>query len=111
VVRPYHPFPGLAPDDPAGFRREVERIQRERRQAGLELVEQARARLDVAGKRATATVAEGDPAAEVLKMATAMEADLIVAGARGVSLIQGLLIGSLADRLLKTARCSILLVR
>ena len=35
---------------------------------------------------------------------------LIIAGARGASMIKGLLVGSVADRLLKEARCSVLLV-
>jgi len=110
VVRPYDPYPGLVPDDPAGFRREVEAVRRRLRKTAEELVLGARARLESGGKRAASEVREGDPATEILKLAAEQEADLIVAGARGISVIQGLLVGSVADRLLKKAPCSLLIV-
>jgi nucleotide-binding universal stress UspA family protein len=52
----------------------------------------------------------GDPADEILRLAEEREADLIVAGARGVSFLERLLVGSVADRLLKYADCSVLIV-
>jgi nucleotide-binding universal stress UspA family protein len=110
VTRPYNPYPGLVPDDIAGFRREVEAERRRRRRAALRQVRKAAERLRAAGKQATEALREGDPANEILKVAAEKEADLIIAGARGASLIEGLLVGSVADRLLKTARCSVLLV-
>ncbi len=53
---------------------------------------------------------EGDPASELLRIAAESGADLIVAGARGASPLPGLAVGSVADRLLKAAHCSVLLV-
>jgi nucleotide-binding universal stress UspA family protein len=111
VVRPYAPFPGLAPDDPAGFQREVEEVRRVRWRDGTRIAEEGARALAAAGLPADAEVREGDPAREIRKLATARRADLIVAGARGVSLIQGLLLGSVADRLLETAPSSVVLVR
>jgi nucleotide-binding universal stress UspA family protein len=111
VVRPYHPYPGLAPDDLAGFQREVAAVSAGLHRTAEKLVERAAHRLKAVGKHVTTEVLEGDPATEVLRLAAAEEADLIIAGARGHSLIEGLLVGSVADRLLKTARCSVLLVR
>ena len=55
-------------------------------------------------------VLEGDPAGEVLRLAQTRGADLVIAGARGVSMIEGLLVGSVADRLLRKMPCSVLLV-
>lgn len=110
VVRPYDPYPGLVPDDPAGFQREVEEVRRRRWQVAERLVEQARQRLQAAGKTVAHTVLEGDPAGELIQLASDDETDLIIAGARGVSLIQGLMVGSVADRLLKKAPCSVLIV-
>lgn len=63
------------------------------------------------GKQAEPLVLRGDPADEILKAAGKGEADLILVGARGVSLIEGLLVGSVADRLLKMAPCSVMLSR
>jgi nucleotide-binding universal stress UspA family protein len=111
VVRPYQPFPGLVPSDPTGFQREVEEVRRRLYAAGSELVEQLSRRIAGAGKQVTTSVREGDPAEEVLRLGEEREADLIVAGARGVSMIRGLLMGSVADRLLESAGCSLLLVR
>lgn len=111
VVRSYHPYPGLAPDDLADFKREVAVVSEGLHRTAQELVQKAARRLELVGKRVTLRVVEGDPAHEVLKQVDEQEADLIIAGARGRSLIQGLLVGSVADRLLKEARCSVLLVR
>lgn len=111
VVRPYQPFPGLVPSDPTGFQREVETVRRKLHADGGELVERVSRRLEASGKRATTLVQEGDPAEEIVKLSAARNADLIVSGARGVSMIQGLLLGSVADRLLENAHCSVLLVR
>ena len=41
----------------------------------------------------------GDPATEILALAEERQADLILAGARGASFVEGLLMGSVADRL------------
>jgi nucleotide-binding universal stress UspA family protein len=81
------------------------------RAAAHGLVESACDQLAAAGKVASSEVKEGDPATEILAAAEDQGADLIIAGARGHSFIEGLLVGSVADRLLKRASCSVLLVR
>jgi nucleotide-binding universal stress UspA family protein len=111
VVRPYQPYPRLVPDDPAGCQREIETVRRKLHHMATELVELTRLQVETAGKRVTTAVRDGDPAAEVLKLAAEQNADLIIAGARGTSFIQGLLVGSVADRLLTSSECSVLLVR
>lgn len=68
-------------------------------------------KLAAGGRETSVTVRRGDPATEVLAVAEEKGADLIVAGAKGESLIGHLLTGSVADRLLKKATCSVLLVR
>lgn len=97
--------------EPYPFPREVLEAQRRRKQAAEERVEAVRDRLRAAGKKACSAVLSGDPATEILKLAEERRADLVIAGARGVSLIRGLVVGSVADRLLKSATCSVLLVR
>ena len=71
---------------------------------------EARAVLEAAWEQASAVVRVGDPADEILHLATEQDADLILCGARGVSLIRGLLVGSVADRLLQSAATSVLIV-
>lgn len=111
VVRPFKPYPGLVPDDPVGFPIEVEAVQRTQHAAAEALVGAAREQLEAAGKPCTAVVREGDPASEILRVVNEELADLLVAGARGASMIEGMLVGSVADRLLKKAECSVLIVR
>lgn len=84
--------------------------QRQRAEAEA-VVQRAAAELNAAGATVRTAVRDGDPAAEIVKCAQEHHADLIVAGSRGVSPIEALLVGSVADRLLKEAHCSVLLVR
>ncbi|MGV3722907.1 MAG: universal stress protein, partial [Actinomycetota bacterium] len=111
VVRPYAPFPGILPTDRPEFNAAVLEVNRQHLAAGEALVAEARSRIEAAGKVTSGHVLKGDPAAELLTLAETQGADLIVAGARGASLLEGLLVGSVADRLLKDAPCSVLLVR
>lgn len=111
VVRPYAPFPGILPTDRPEFDAAVLEVNRQHRAAGERLVRDAASTLSAPGETATTAVREGDPAQELISLAEEQGADLIVAGARGASLLEGLLVGSVADRLLKDAPCSVLLVR
>jgi nucleotide-binding universal stress UspA family protein len=110
VVRPYSPFPGFFPADEGEFVAAVKEVNEQHHAAAAAVLESAREELAAGGKPATVEVREGDPAHELLALAGATGADLIVAGARGVSRLEGLLVGSVADRLLKQAPCSVLLV-
>jgi len=53
----------------------------------------------------------GDPAEKILALAVEKKADLIVTGTRGRSEIAGLLLGSVADKLVRHAPCPVLVVR
>lgn len=85
-----------------------------------ELEEQTRAKALLAagqklllssGKEAEPVLRTGDPASEILAVIEEQRADLVIVGARGASLVEGLLTGSVADRLLAKAECSVLLAR
>lgn len=110
VLRPYRPYHGMVPTEPQQVERLVRQARDRSASAAAKIIGAARERLPSAGKRATPNVLEGDPATGILKLAEQSEADLIVAGARGASAIQRLVVGSVADRLLKSARCSLILV-
>jgi nucleotide-binding universal stress UspA family protein len=111
VVRPFIPYHGLVPTEPI----HLEQIAQDAREAGLkqagQLVDRVQSQLGGSGRPVQTQVREGDPAGQILQLASEEWADLIVAGARGISRIQAMLVGSVADRLLKTATCSVLLVR
>lgn len=111
VVRPVHPAVGLAAIDTAQVYEALQQVQDEERERGEALVAAAVEKLRATGRELTTEVRVGDPAGQILEVAAERKADLIVAGARGHSGIEGLLTGSVADRLIKTARCSVLISR
>jgi nucleotide-binding universal stress UspA family protein len=111
VVRPYEPYAATGPEFLTGLATIVEDVRKEQREQARLLVQGARNRLTRVGKDVVTVVREGDPSRELLALVESEQADLVIAGARGTSLIQGLLTGSVADRLLHACPCSILLVR
>jgi nucleotide-binding universal stress UspA family protein len=111
VTRPYPGFTAVAAESALAYAAMPDELWQEVRREGEELIEKEAARLRDEGLQVRRALREGDPAAELLSLAREQEADLIVAGARGVSVIQNLVVGSVADRLLKAAPCSVLLVR
>jgi nucleotide-binding universal stress UspA family protein len=82
-------------------------LQRERMQS--ELYEMAR-RLDGSATiRVEAHFLEGDAAAETLRFAGRIGADLIVAGSHGAGFLSRLLMGSVSTRLVRGATCTVLI--
>ena len=57
-----------------------------------------------------AVVREGNTAAEILDQATGMNADLLVIGTHGRSGFERLVLGSVAEKVLRKARCPVLVV-
>ncbi len=63
------------------------------------------------GVRVTTVLAEGDPAREIVRTAKSGRADLIVIGTHGRTGFSKLMLGSVAQRVVATARCPVLTVR
>ena len=53
----------------------------------------------------------GDPAAEVLRMVSALEADLLVVGTHDYVGFERFLLGSVAETIMRKAGCPVLVVR
>ncbi|MEX2547780.1 MAG: universal stress protein [Chloroflexota bacterium] len=85
--------------------------ENELRQSHSAIAAASSARLTSHGIDARPEVRVGDPAAEVLKIAAAAQADLIVLGSRGQTGLKRLLLGSVARRVLHHASASVLIVR
>ncbi|MFN3650119.1 MAG: universal stress protein [Armatimonadota bacterium] len=92
------------------FAETLEELRRESEAEARQYAEAAAALFRDAGREAEALVLAGSPAAQLLSLVEEKQADLIIAGARGASLIERLLVGSVADRLLANAPCSVLVV-
>ena len=71
----------------------------------------ARDRAAAKGARHIATdVFVGDPAEQILASANATQADLIALGSRGHGRLAGLLLGSVAQKVVALAHCAVLVV-
>ena len=66
--------------------------------------------VDTAGVEVGTTLLEGDPVASIIGRATAWPADLIVMGTHGRSGFDRLLLGSVAEKVLRRAPCPVLIV-
>lgn len=56
-------------------------------------------------------ILEGDPGVEIVKLADALKADLIVLPSHGRTGLAHLLIGSVAERVVRLAHCPVLVLR
>jgi len=54
---------------------------------------------------------EGDPAAEIVRYAQDMNMDLIVMGTHGRTGLERMLMGSVAEKVMRDAKCSVLVVK
>jgi nucleotide-binding universal stress UspA family protein len=71
----------------------------------------AQKRLDAAGRFHTTHIHVGQPAELIAKLANELACDLIVMGTHGRSALAGLVVGSVANRVLHLATCPVLLVK
>lgn len=62
---------------------------------------------DIAGE---GVLEEGDPEKRIVAFAEDRDIDLIVMGARGLGLMQGMLVGSVTDAVLKASPCPVLVI-
>ncbi len=77
------------------------------RQAAEQMVEEAAERLKERGVAAVAVARLGDPADVLLATAEEFGADLLVVGNRGMSGVRRYLLGSVADRVVHHAACTV----
>ena len=83
----------------------------ELKEAGRRMVEQGARKLVKAGFAAEALCQLGNPAEEIMKVASKHRADLIVMGAKGLGAIARFLLGSVSTRVVQHSSCSVLVVR
>jgi nucleotide-binding universal stress UspA family protein len=86
-------------------------IEEERKQAGETVIGQAMAELRDSGVTVHIEPCEGQPAEAIINVAAVRNCDLIVIGSRGLGTFQGLLLGSVSDRVVRHAPCPVLIVR
>jgi nucleotide-binding universal stress UspA family protein len=99
-------FPGALPPF------DEDRIANLQREAQTALLDEALQHARRAGlERVTAQAEVGEPAAEIARVAMERSVDMVVMGTRGLTALGGLLMGSVAQRVVHLATMPVLLVR
>ncbi len=88
-----------------------ENIKQYQQQEGMKDLKQARDLLDKAGIAYQYHVTEGDAAKMIVQFATENQCDQIVIGPRGLGTVQGLLLGSVASKLIQLSPIPVLLIK
>jgi len=90
---------------------DMQAIDKERKEAGLTLLEPAKALLESAGVKFDIHVSMGSPAEVITKLAHEYHCNLIVMGTRGMGTIKNLLLGSVASKVIHLTETPLLLVK
>lgn len=86
-------------------------LERERRAEAEKVLDRAAGELKAKVTRLTRSMPTGHPAREIVAAAASFDADLVVVGARGLGGMKRLLLGSVSERVLRDARCPVLIVK
>jgi nucleotide-binding universal stress UspA family protein len=97
--------------DLEGSRQIIGELQKTEEEAAERVMKEAESRFGKGGYKVSAIVARGDPSQEILREAARRNVDLIALGAKGLTGVRGFLLGSVAQRIARYARPSVLIVR
>ncbi len=89
----------------------LEEMRREETADAKRLVERVAGELQTGGVTAEAVVRHGDPRTVIVEEAVSWSADLIVVGAQGYTGLAKFFMGSVAQAIVSSAPCSVLVVR
>lgn len=90
---------------------EVSRIIEARRKAGAEVLGEGEKKVKAEGVKVETLLVEGHAVREIVKVAEEGKFDLIVIGARGVSRIREIILGSVSDGVIRNSPCHVLIVK
>ena len=92
-------------------KRIVAELQKAEEEAAARLIAEAENGFRKGGYRVSVIVARGDPSQEILREAARRNVDLIALGAKGLTGVRGFLLGSVAQRVARYTKPSVLIVR
>jgi nucleotide-binding universal stress UspA family protein len=99
--------PGVPVMTPA----EISKVAEAARKAGAGILADGEEKVKAEGVQVETLLREGHTVQEILKTAREGEFDLIVIGARGISRIREILLGSVSDGVIRNAPCPVLVVK
>ncbi len=108
-----HVMPGLIPLVPEQYfdASLYDRLEQDARDWSARRLNALAARARKQGARVSTESREGDATTEIVKAARAGHADLIITGTHGRGGVPRFLLGSVADRLVRTSPCPVMTVR
>jgi nucleotide-binding universal stress UspA family protein len=109
IVHVQSPLPAYAFAE--GAAPDLARLEEDQRRWAQERLEQQAETVRASGLGVSTAIRVGTPADEVVEAAREMGADLIVVGTHGRTGLNRLLIGSVAERIVRTAPCPVLTIR
>ncbi|SHJ11162.1 universal stress protein [Parasporobacterium paucivorans] len=81
------------------------------REIGQKIIDETMEGIDFTDIELTKKVRLGSPELEILAESSDEDVDLIVMGSKGIGLFAGTMLGSVSERVLKTALCPVLIVK
>ncbi len=96
---------------PGPLREEIEAVCKAERRAARQGLNELAKQLQDSGYKVVTELRDADPASGLLQLATERAADLLVVGAQGISEVEQFLLGSVSDRVLRHAPCSVMIIR
>jgi nucleotide-binding universal stress UspA family protein len=89
----------------------IDELQKAEEEAAGRMLAETESQLHNGGYTVSAIVARGDPSREILREADQRNVDLIALGAKGLTGVRSFLLGSVAQRIARYAKASVLIVR
>jgi nucleotide-binding universal stress UspA family protein len=108
---PEPPFTSLTPAARRAYSDALATMRREAEEVALKALEAAEATLAGRVTDLATRVMRAPAAPSLMEMAEALRADLLVVGSRGLGPVKELLLGSVSQRVVRYAPCSVLIVR
>lgn len=90
---------------------EASELREEERQKAIALLEEYKQMLDNCNMRIELIVREGQPSYRILDVQEEFDCDMIVIGSRGLSALEGVVMGSVVTKVLQGAKCPVLVTR
>ena len=90
---------------------EVTKIAESARSIGKRILDDGAEKAEAEGVKAEKKLVEGHAVQEIVKLAKEGDFDLIVIGARGLSKIREILLGSVSDAVIHHAACPVLVIK
>ena len=109
VLHVIPPIPTLPSDPHYNF--EVPAYQEALRENARRQIEEATRDQTASGVKSRTMVSYGDPAKEIVRIAEEESVDLVVIATHGLTGWQHLVFGSVAEKVVRTAKCPVLTVR